>query len=238
MLQRAGVPFARTATTAVDAWRLVAAVGFPLFAKPRAGHGSIGARMIRDERDLHAALAGRTPSVIQEFLASDEDRRGEPVSDPIANGLCQENEYSIQLLVGHEARLLGHFASRNRLEHGAPMLVEVIDDTVIGCLAADVARTLGGIGLLGPCNVQARRVGGRYIVFEVNARFTGITPVRARMGFNDVEAAYGYFVEGVLPEPFPVFDTRQVAVRHLTESVFSIEQLDELTRHGRWRPTS
>jgi carbamoylphosphate synthase large subunit len=240
-LRDAGIRFARTAIDAAAAWRLAAHVGFPLIAKPRAGHGSIGIRLIHDDRDLHAALAQPNPPMIQEYLEPDEwHRDGDTLPRRLEpdGSLRQEAEYSIQLLLGREGRLLGTFASRNRLERGAPMLVEVVDDEALERLAADVAHALGCRGLVGPCNVQARRVGGRYVVFEVNARFTGLTPIRARMGFNEVEAAFRYFVDGALPESFLTFDKRQVAVRYLTESVFSTEARDELERRGRWRRSS
>ena len=64
-------------------------------------------------------------------------------------------------------------------------------------------------------DLQGRLDGyGRLCVFEVNARTTGITGMRASLGFNEVDMLYDSFILGrhgavITVEPGPVLDAAQ-----------------------------
>src|SRR5207253_6335302 len=48
----------------------------------------------------------------------------------------------------------------------------------------------------GPANFQFRLDGGRVKVFEINARFSGTTPLRAHAGFDEVEMTLRHLILG------------------------------------------
>jgi len=70
---------------------------------------------------------------------------------------------------------------------------------------------------LGPCNLQFRiRQDGVPICFEMNMRFSGTTPIRARFGFNEVTATLEHYILGrddfILPQV-----TTGIALRYWNE---------------------
>jgi carbamoyl-phosphate synthase large subunit len=51
----------------------------------------------------------------------------------------------------------------------------------------------------GPANFQFRRgPDGLFRLFEINARFSGTTPIRALLGFNEVDLCLRYLLSGEL----------------------------------------
>ena len=48
----------------------------------------------------------------------------------------------------------------------------------------------------GPCNFQYRIKNSKPIIFEINGRFSGTTPLRMFYGFNEVEAYLDYILNG------------------------------------------
>jgi carbamoyl-phosphate synthase large subunit len=69
----------------------------------------------------------------------------------------------------------------------------------------------------GPVNFQFRLDGGRVRVFEINARFSGTTPLRMRAGFNEVEMVLRHVVLG---EPIAQPDVVPMTIlRHWSETV-------------------
>ena len=243
VLSNRNMPFVRTALSAKEVSDLISSCGFPLLAKPRLGNASLGVKVVFNEYDLAEAFQDDGSIVVQEYLvpkAWGKSKSELSRADVSVRGrLRQEEEYSIQVVLGYGGMILGVFASRNSLWNGAPMAIEVVDEPNLEKQAVDIALVLAEHGLCGPCNLQAKQVNsGDYVFFEINARFTGITPTRAVMGFNEVEAAYRYFVEGELPSSFLDFDKGQCAYRYFTESVFSSDDLEQLRRTKRWQAYS
>jgi carbamoyl-phosphate synthase large subunit len=98
----------------------------------------------------------------------------------------------------------------------------------VGEVAGAIATALGP---LGPCNVQLRIHDGRPVPFEINPRFSGTTALRARMAFNEVEAALVHFVQGM---PVPPLEPRTdgVVLRYWNELYVPAEAVDQVTRTG------
>ncbi len=42
----------------------------------------------------------------------------------------------------------------------------------------------------GPLNFQLRKVGSKFLIFEINPRFSGTTPFRAMVGINEPDMMY------------------------------------------------
>jgi carbamoyl-phosphate synthase large subunit len=97
---------------------------------------------------------------------------------------------------------------------------------------AEAERIAAALKPRGPCNIQMRMSQGRPVCFEINVRFSGTTPIRARMGFNEVDAALRHFVLG---EPVPRFPlvAEGVALRYWNEVYVAPEAVQQLRRDGR-----
>jgi len=183
---------AATDTPAVAA--LAADCGFPLVAKPRRGKGSTGFMVLEDERDLEWAK-GRAGYVVQQLVGS-------------ANG-----EYTIGCLCDSDGALHGSIAMRRWLAGGTSVRMEV---EAAPAALTEAEAIVARLAPQGPCNVQLRQDGPRAVCLEINPRFSGTTAVRAKLGFNDVEAALRHFVMGEPMRSMPRV-THGTAVRYWNE---------------------
>jgi carbamoyl-phosphate synthase large subunit len=153
---------------------LVAQCGYPLIAKPRHGRSAEGLEVIADASALER-IADRDDLVVQELLG---DAAG---------------EYTVGCFCDADGVLRGSIAMHRQLSAGTTVRAEVgtFDE------AREVSeRVVGALRPVGPCNVQLRLSGRRAVPFELNVRFSGTTPMCARLGFNDVEAAVRHFALG------------------------------------------
>lgn len=154
---------------------LVARVGFPLIVKPRIGARSIGVVKVTNHDELERALAGRSGLVIQECVAtaSEEYTAGAVVFD----GRCDAS-----------------IVMRRELRDGNTHRAFVDHYPELNARVREMAEVLGSHG---PVNFQFRLDReGQVKVFEINARFSGTTPFRARAGFNEVELVIRKLVHG------------------------------------------
>ena len=75
----------------------------------------------------------------------------------------------------------------------------------------------------GPANFQFRLSEGEVKVFEINARFSGTTPLRTRAGFNEAELVLRRVLLGEQisqPEIVPM-----TILRHWSETVVTSDEL-------------
>ncbi len=167
-LREAGLPYPRSALACDRAASLTLAAdcGYPLFAKPRRGARSVGARVIPDAAALEAVLATGSDLIVQEHLPE------------------QPGEFTAGC-VGWKGDVGGVVVLRRDLRDGNTYRAYHDGSHRHEAAIAEVARKLG---VEGPCNFQFRERDGRPVIFEVNARFSGTTPLRAMFGFNEVEA--------------------------------------------------
>ena len=189
--------------------RLLAQCGFPLVVKPRRGKGSHGLTVARDERDVEY-WAGRPGCVIEEYLGD------------------ETTEYTVGCFSDRDGRVRGAIAMRREIQDGTTYRAVAGDFPAI---REEAVRIAGLLTPMGPCNVQLRAHQGRATCFEVNIRFSGTTALRARFGFNDVEATLRHYVLGE-----PAVDLPQVArgigLRYWNEVYVEAEARDELSRNG------
>src|SRR5699024_10465277 len=85
-------------------------------------------------------------------------------------------------------QLIGRMSSYNRLKNGIPIEVVPVGDARIWKVIDKLMPHFIELGLRGPLNIQGRLTEGGLKIFEMNPRFTGITGLRALMGFNEVES--------------------------------------------------
>jgi carbamoyl-phosphate synthase large subunit len=234
-----GNRFAATAADAGAIRTLIRERGFPLVVKPRQGFASRGVSVVFDANELAATMKSASEEmIVQEYLFPDVWPRGssELLRETVyaGNRLRQEEEYSAQVVVGKSGQILGAFYSRNVLWHGVPFTVETVHDPDLEAAVTVMTGQLTKVGLRGPCNFQARRTApGEYRFFEVNTRFTGITPVRADMHFNECDAVCRHFLNAEAAPPLAC-PAGVLAQRYISHDVFSVEAVDELRGSGRW----
>jgi carbamoyl-phosphate synthase large subunit len=211
-LERNGLPFAASAdaadSDAVDA--LVERVGFPLVAKPRFGKASLGVTVVDGDQGL-ARVRGDADVVIQELLGSPEE------------------EFTAGCFVDPAGDVRGSIAMRRTLAAGTTVSARAGAFPAVREVAESVCRRLGP---LGPCNVQLRVHHGVPTPFELNVRFSGTTPMRTHMGFDEVGAALRSIVLGELIADLPSV-TSGVALRYWNEMYVDEADVDALERDGR-----
>lgn len=187
---------------------LVERCGFPLIVKPRIGARSYGVSRVEDEEQLRVALEGRSGLVVQQ-LAGPDDR-----------------EFTSSALV-FEGKAQASIVMRRDLRDGNThrAFVEPYPE-----LNRFVRRAAEALQPHGPVNFQFRTDdSGRPHIFEINARFSGATPLRALAGFNEVELCLRQLLRG---EPVRQPDELRegMVLRHLSETFVTRAELEGLRR--------
>lgn len=162
-------------------------VDFPFIAKPRGGFASKGVEIIRSKTDLGKITDDH---IIQELAIP---TRQDPnysfyINQIEKNKNPQVSEISIQLVYSPEGQLMGRMFSYNKLNNGVPIEIVPLDNDYVWSVIDRLTPAFLKMGLRGPLNIQGRLTENGLKLFEMNPRFTGITGLRALMGFNEVEA--------------------------------------------------
>jgi carbamoyl-phosphate synthase large subunit len=188
--------------------KLAAEVGFPLIVKPRVGAGSIGLSKVRNIGELRTAMAAGG-MIAQEYLHPDDE------------------EYTVGALV-FEGRCHAVVSLRRTLRFGNTHTAVCSAFPDVDAYVRKVAEALPGAR--GPTNFQLRRTTRGPVIFEINARFSGTTPLRTEFGFNEVEATLLHLRLGA---PIPQVTLRPGLMLRWTSEVFvPLDDLDRLTAEG------
>ena len=210
-LKNHGLPFPRSAMSDDNdgVKRLVDRVGFPLFAKPAIGKGSLGIRRINNAAEL-AECKLLKDYVIQEYLAEDT------------------GEFSISTFTDKNGKTRGCIVLKRKLMAGTTVTAEIVTIPELTQAALAITRELQPVG---PCNMQMRLRDGEPVCFEINLRYSGTAPMRARFGFNDVEAGIRHFVlNETAMDLTPA--SRGLALRYLDEIYVDPDAEAALRRDG------
>lgn len=163
-------------------------IHFPLIAKPLRGAGSKGISLIQNLLEL-----GKISKdfIIQPFVFADEN---DSDSFFLLEGIekreiFQVAEISVQYLISKRGKILGRMATRHKLKNGVPIEIIPIDNPFVWKSTHKIVEYLISLGAYGPINLQGRHHSNQFYIFKINPRFTGITGLRAKMGFNEVEAS-------------------------------------------------
>jgi carbamoyl-phosphate synthase large subunit len=154
---------------------LIAGCGFPLIVKPRNSSGSKGLYRVQNQEELALVLDLVHRPVVQEYLEPDDQ------------------EYTTAAFVDEAGQPQGAIVMRRELAAGLTYRAHVDDNPVVADMARAVAAALGPMG---PCNVQLRLTKRGPVPFEINARFSSTTCMRAYFGYNEVEMALRCYVLG------------------------------------------
>jgi carbamoyl-phosphate synthase large subunit len=146
---------------------------YPLIAKPVDGARSKGVEILKSEQDLDRVTSYVNNLVIQEFISEIE---GEFTSGSLVfNGKC-----------------VAVVTLKRDLRDGNTYRAYYSDEyEKYNNFISNVAERLG---VDGPCNFQFRIKDGQPIIFEINSRFSGTTPLRFIFGFNEVKACLNHYL--------------------------------------------
>ncbi len=148
---------------------------FPFFAKPIDGARSMGLVKINNDEDLIKVLNDPKNLVIQEFLGDGE------------------GEYTTGTLVV-KGKCKAIVSLKRDLRDGNTFRTYRDEQTNI--YDSYIKQIAEKLRVEGPCNFQYRIKNGNPIVFEINGRYSGTTPLRSFYGFNEVKAYLDYIFEG------------------------------------------
>ncbi len=186
---------------------LVKKVGFPLIAKPNSGKGSQGIFIAHSLEDLKQ-IEGKDYCV-QELLGDDK------------------SEYTIACYVDKTGRAHQTLIMHRHLKHGTTFMAEIVQDDAIRKECEKICERFKPHG---PLNIQLRMHHGKPVCFELNVRFSGTTPIRARWGYNDVEAMIR---EYILDEPVTLNPLKEGKVyRYYNEAFIDVSMQKELRENG------
>jgi carbamoyl-phosphate synthase large subunit len=149
-----------------NADRFIQSNPFPLIVKPRYGHTSENVFLVKNKNKLDEAVQVIDKPIIQEYL-------GDPEQEYTCGSTFIDNE------------ILSLISLRRILKNGNTQQAFCERTDAIDAYTRKLTISLKPYG---PINFQLRLTERGPIVFEINTRFSGTTPIRALFGVNEVEA--------------------------------------------------
>lgn len=146
---------------------------YPYFAKPVDGARSKGIVKVENKEILDEISSYPNNLVIQEFIP---DEQGE-----FTSGCIVLNGKAVAVVT-----------LKRDLRDGNTYRAYYEKD--FGKYDESIKNIAESLGVEGPCNFQFRIRNGEPVIFEINARFSGTTPLRSFFGFNEVEAVVNFYV--------------------------------------------
>lgn len=169
--------------------------GYPLLAKPRRGGGSRGIVRVCDEADL-GYVALKKGFLVQRHIGG------------------AESEYTAGCFSDRDGIVRGAIVMRRELHEGTTVQAEI---GLFPELREEAIRIAEALKPMGPSNIQMRMTDEGPVCFEINGRFSGTTPARARFGFNEVEAALRHYVLNEPAYDLPLI-TEGIMLRYWNEA--------------------
>lgn len=148
-----------------DIKSFIADNNYPLIVKPRFGNTSKDVFIINDQNELMEALEKVDRPIIQEYLAGNK------------------GEFTCSTVFVDE-KIICTISLRRTLKNGNTSIAFLEDYPDIDNFINKVTKALRPFG---PTNFQLRLTDEGPVIFEINPRFSGTTPIRALFGVNEVE---------------------------------------------------
>ena len=159
--------------------------GFPLMVKARSGTSSRNIYIVKNIKELKEKWRLIKSPMLQELI------------DIPSKEL--NNEYTCSIFKTSKKTIIGPFCARRTLKGGTSWSIEVRPFLQLNSLLFDIGNKLDFNGSL---NVQLMMGPKGPIPFEINARFSGTTAIRAHFGFNEPELAIqSYYFNEELEQP-------------------------------------
>ncbi len=176
--------------------------GFPLFAKSIYGRSSVGCFVVNNVADLRKAQE-KEGYIIQKHIGT------------------KDKEYTAACFVDSDGKHRGTIVMRRLLHNGASSFCDVVHEPAILEECRNIATAIGARGTI---NIQLRVDHGIPVCFEINARFSSTSGIRAHFGFNDVEHSLRHYYLEEQAVDLPVI-REGTAIRY-SEEIF----IDELMK--------
>lgn len=176
---------------------------YPVVVKPRHGAASRGMHVCVDEEEMLFHWHRTEEPIVQEYLEGDE--------------------YTCAIFFDIDSEPVAKFAMRRWLRCGDTYRAEVVNDERINAFLDDFAIKLRRSGALpfGSINIQFRDTPDRGpVIFEINARCSGTTAIRAHFGYNEPEMLVKHICQRL-----PVSQPK-------TKSGFAFRHLEEIYLDG------
>lgn len=199
-LRENGLPHAESSVpdSVEEAVKIAGEWGFPVVIKPRSGTSSRHVRIAQNATELVRAWPGTPRPMLQRVV------------DVPSNEL--RSEYTCSVFKTRQGNLLGPFHARRSLRGGTSWHIEVDRFPELDPLLLGIG---GALDFAGTVNVQLMVGATGPVPFELNARFSGTTAVRAHFGFNEPALALRSFFYG--EEPAQPVIRKGVALRYHEE---------------------
>lgn len=178
-------------------------IDFPLVIKPRNGYRSINVFIVSNENELNEKLEIVPNPVIQECVGSKN-------TEYTCGVIVLNNEVKESIVLRRD--LKDGNTSTTYFSHSYPKIIkEYIED---------ISSKLDQFGV---CNFQLRvDSSGIPKIFEINARHSGTTYIRALYGFNEVE----YILEYILNHKLISFKLEEGIVKRYFDEMFIQESIN------------
>jgi len=188
-----------------EADAVIKKVGFPLIVKPRVGGRSIGVSKVNNKEQLTYALSQVENPVIQECVGSDDA------------------EYTAGVLY-FDGVVHGSIIMKRELRDGNTYIATVVEDEKLTSKLNEITSALKPYG---PVNFQFRiDREDNLMIFEINGRFSGTTPLRALAGFNEVEMSINHLLGS--SEKNDVKIKKLTFLRHWEETIIDESNLEDV----------
>jgi carbamoyl-phosphate synthase large subunit len=184
--------------------------GFPIVVKARTGTSSHDVFIINNTDNLVKKWVDISSPMLQRAIDI-------PSSE-------LNNEYTCSLFKTSKEKILGPFIARRTLRGGTSWLIEAGKFSGIEPILLRIGSMLDFEGSL---NIQLMVGTEGPVPFEINARFSGTTAVRAHFGFNEPELAIQSFFYG--EEPINPLIRSGIAMRYHEEVFIDNVSSDCLT---------
>ena len=150
---------------------------YPLLLKPRKGMAGKGIYRLESGVDLKFWKERLPPNeyILQENIGTDDE------------------EYTVSIFGFKNESLSEPFALKRRLSYGSTFEAETIFDSG---LSSEVTRIANELKVVGPTNLQFRKVEKEYLLMEINPRFSSSTSIKSAFGFNEPLMAIKSFLYG------------------------------------------
>jgi carbamoyl-phosphate synthase large subunit len=169
--------------------------GYPVFAKPTEGFGSLGCKFIMDESQLTELFRNhKADYILQEVLDFNEDKKNyiktfnhEIKSGiPVFTQLPDHFQYAGQTCIFPDGTFDRIFTSVSLMILGRCERAERFEDIRFTGIVRKFAVAISEAGWRGMFNIQCKKNHGEFIPHEMNGRMSGSTSARRWMGYDEL----------------------------------------------------